>query len=189
MFGEQLKLCPECQYPKFVNKFAKDRRQKDGLQKMCRKCDAERMKEYNQENKERLRKQRSQYHLNRYHTNIQFNIAEKTRGRVRAALKSQNVKKENRTIDFLGCKFEFYKNYIEERFTKGMTWDKVMNNEIHLDHIIPVSSFDLENKVQLFKAFYYTNTRPLWAEDNLKKSNKLDYKLPKIYENKIKQKN
>lgn len=43
----------------------------------------------------------------------------------------------------------------------------------HVDHIIPCSSFDLTDIKQQKICFHYTNLQPLWAIDNLKKSNKI----------------
>ena len=43
--------------------------------------------------------------------------------------------------------------------------------EWHLDHIIPLSS--ARNKEELENLFHYTNLQPLWAIDNLRKSNKI----------------
>jgi len=49
-----------------------------------------------------------------------------------------------------------------------MTWGP----EIHIDHIKPLCSFDLDSTDEQKKASHYTNLRPMWATDNLKKGSK-----------------
>ena len=51
-----------------------------------------------------------------------------------------------------------------------MSWE-LMGLHIHIDHIIPLSSAKTEEEV--YKLFNYTNLQPLWAKDNLIKSNKI----------------
>jgi hypothetical protein len=51
-----------------------------------------------------------------------------------------------------------------------MTWERFLLGEIHIDHIRPISSFNLFDEAELKKAFHYTNCQPLWAKDNLRKS-------------------
>ena len=51
-----------------------------------------------------------------------------------------------------------------------MTWEKYLNGDIHIDHIKPISLAKTEEEVYLLN--HYTNLQPLWAEENIKKSNK-----------------
>jgi hypothetical protein len=71
------------------------------------------------------------------------------------------------SIEYLGCEAEYFKTFIERKFVDGMNW-----NNIHLDHIKPVSKFDLENHDEFLSCCHYTNFQPLFATDNLSKSNK-----------------
>jgi len=50
-----------------------------------------------------------------------------------------------------------------------MTWEN--QGLWHMDHIYPVSRATDEE--HLIKLNHYTNFQPLWAEDNIKKSNKI----------------
>ncbi len=69
----------------------------------------------------------------------------------------------------MGCSPELLKEYLEKQFVDGMCWDN--RNEWHIDHIIPLSLAKTEEEI--YKLCHYTNLQPLWAEDNLRKSNKI----------------
>lgn len=92
-------------------------------------------------------------------------------GAIRRDAKRQNKIKYGSMRDLLGCDIPTLKTHLESTFTEGMTWEKVLSGEIHTDHIIPVSSFDLSKPEEQRKAFHYTNLQALWKEDNLKKNN------------------
>lgn len=92
------------------------------------------------------------------------------RGRVKSFLKLKNITKQNKTFDIVGCSPELLKEHIEKKFTEGMSWE-LMGKYIHIDHIIPLSSANTEEEI--YRLCHYTNLQPLWAEDNLKKSNKI----------------
>jgi hypothetical protein len=80
-----------------------------------------------------------------------------------------NITKKNRTFEIVGCTPQQLKEHLESQFTGGMTWEN--RSEWHIDHIIPLSSAKTEE--ELYKLCHYTNLQPLWAEENLKKSNKI----------------
>jgi hypothetical protein len=79
--------------------------------------------------------------------------------------------KAGRTLEMLGCSLEYFKQYLEERFQPGMSWEN--RDRWHIDHILPCASFDLADTEQQRKCFHYTNMQPLWAGDNMKKSDSL----------------
>ena len=72
------------------------------------------------------------------------------------------------SLELLGCTPEFVRSHIESQFRNGMTWDN-HGAVWHIDHIIPVSAFDLTSEEGCRLAFNWANLRPLFAEDNLKK--------------------
>jgi hypothetical protein len=102
-----------------------------------------------------------------------FLIKKRTNCRVRKALRSVNAKKSHRTVDLIGCSYAFLKEHIEKQFKEEMSWGKI--NSFHLDHIRPLSSFDLTNTEQLKAAFHWTNLQPLTPEENMKKRDRLDW--------------
>lgn len=99
----------------------------------------------------------------------------RVRTRIRGVLLKGHASK--RTLDLLGCSTQEYKTYMESLFQPGMNWENNTHSGWHIDHIKPLASFDLTDEKQLYEAFHYTNTQPLWASDNLKKKDKLDYKV------------
>ncbi len=65
--------------------------------------------------------------------------------------------------------------HIEKLFTEGMTWDKFLKGEIHLDHIIPISRFNFSsyNDIDFKRCWALSNLQPLWMYDNLSKGDKI----------------
>jgi hypothetical protein len=75
--------------------------------------------------------------------------------------------KNQSTLDYLGCTIEHFKEFIMSKMEKDTCID-----DMHIDHIKPVSSFNLEDINELKECCHYTNFQFLTSKVNLYKSNK-----------------
>lgn len=123
---------------------------------------------YKERNYEHIKEVRRLYELKRRQTDPQFKLIKTTRNRIRAALKTNYRSKT--TNELIGCSPEDLKKYIESMSSQRKTWEN--HGEWHLDHKIPCASFDLSKPENQKKCFNYKNMQPLWAIDNLKKSDR-----------------
>ena len=126
-------------------------------------------KKYELNNKEKLKEIRKQRSAIRSKIDVLFYLRNRMRGRLYQFIKVRNITKTNRTFDIVGCTPEYLKEHLEKQFVNGMSWEN--RDEWHIDHIIPLSSANSEE--ELYKLCHYTNLQPLWAEENIKKSNKI----------------
>lgn len=126
--------------------------------------------EYARKNKEVLRPKIAARAIKKYHSDIFYKIKSNLSIRMRKFFK----KNGSRTVDFIGCSIDELKCHLESKFQDGMSWDNYGLHGWHVDHIRPCTSFDLSKKEEQEKCFHYTNLQPLWAIDNIKKSNKWD---------------
>lgn len=128
----------------------------------------ERQRQYAERNKEKIRKYNNDYIKRRSAVDIQYKLRRAIRNRLRHAIKDCAIS----TLMGLGCDLDHLKAHIESKFQPGMTWDNWGLFGWHLDHVVPLSKFDLTNSDQVLLACHYTNLQPLWATDNLKKGAK-----------------
>ena len=68
------------------------------------------------------------------------------------------------------------REHLERQFLPGMTWEN-RGSGWHVDHIVPIAAFNYDSHMHPdFKACWsLTNLRPLWASDNVRKSDKRLY--------------
>ncbi len=104
-------------------------------------------------------------------SNPLFSMQQSIRNRVRVSLKLKNMSKKYSMDEYLGCTLSQLKYHLESLFQPGMTWDNYGLCGWHIDHIIPLASASSEE--ELYKLCHYTNLQPLWAKDNLSKSDKM----------------
>jgi hypothetical protein len=132
-----------------------------------RKLKAKRTREYYKNHKEKMKN----YYFNRLKIDINFKLRHYLRSRLYKAIKIQQ--KSGSAVDDLGCSIPELKIHLEAQFQEGMSWDNWSCTGWHIDHIIPLSSFNLSNREEFLKACHYTNLQPLWAEENFSKNNKI----------------
>lgn len=108
----------------------------------------------------------------RKHSSPTFRLIENVRTRMWHGLKGYI--KTSKTEKLLGCTFMEFKDHIEKQFVEGMSWDNYSYRGWHVDHIKPISLFDLSKEDEQYRAFNYKNCQPLWAKDNLRKSNRYE---------------
>lgn len=127
---------------------------------------------YRKNNKERISELNKVSHKNRMKDPIR-KLIYVLRSRFKSAFKKELS--GGTAIRLLGCSIPELKLHLESKFYNNkktgeiMSWNNYGLYGWHIDHIKPISKFDINN---LDKACHYTNLQPLWAEDNLKKGNK-----------------
>lgn len=120
---------------------------------------------YREENKQKIATYKKEWEKEHKNDPI-FKIKRNLRRRVHKVLK--NMRKAGKTFELIGCTPEFFKSYIENQFTPEMTW-KNYGSYWHIDHIKPCCTFDLSIIEEQKECFHYTNQRPLYYLDNLKR--------------------
>jgi len=131
--------------------------------KKLRSMSEEELQELRRKNTERHKKYRSTTNGKIAH-NLRVRLKEVLRGRIKAG----------RSVELLGCSVSFFKEYLERQFRKEMNWSNY-GEEWAIDHIQPLSSFDLSNLEQQKIAFHYTNMQPLSKKENNQKFVKIPH--------------
>lgn len=126
-------------------------------------------------NKKHIHKVRNKRRSTRIKEDVNFRLMETYRKRIQESIKNQTACKNLTTLELLGCSIEKCRLHIEKQFQKGMDWTNYGLHGWHIDHRIPCASFDFRDPEQQKACFHFTNLQPLWAEDNMKKSDKIIY--------------
>jgi hypothetical protein len=134
-------------------------------------------KKYYEENKEKI----LQYHTSnksRRNERIRkksledpcYKIKATLRARIHDVLKNTKVHKTNKLI---GCSKHETQEWLEFQFGSSYCWE-TYGTKWHIDHVIPISFFNIQDEYEQRLCFNWTNLRPLNAKDNLQKSSKID---------------
>lgn len=147
--------------PEYINKWnAKNRGYYTAYRQKWRKNNSEKSREYTRNYK------REWYKTSLGKMTVFMSV------HVRNLLKGRKTKQ---SAKILGYSPKELATHIERQFSKGMSWDNY--GKWHIDHIVPVSHH-IKNGVtdpKIINAL--SNLRPLWAEQNQKKSDLVEFLL------------
>jgi len=188
--------CRSCFEDKNIADFFNDKNRVNGLKTKCKTCTKsvrdrylvlnkeqvlKTIRDYRNNNRDKILEKRKshndrwyqlygkQYYRNRYRCDINFRIRTSLRARLNKA--RYNNQKNGSAISDLGCSIQELRIYLESLFLPAMSWENY--GEWHIDHIMPLSKFNLQDSNEVKKACHYSNLQPLWAKDNYSKGNKI----------------
>lgn len=152
-------------------KLKEEENQKLGLEnKQCKYCNEIKLKTMFRQNRLKCRDCERDEPLDKFKRKI--------RCRIYLSLK----KKNKHTIEYLGCSTDEYLKWMLHN-NNGYSLDN-QGTIWHIDHVIPLSHFDLENEDEQMIAFNWRNTMPLSVKENLSKNNKIiKSQIEQHYEN------
>jgi hypothetical protein len=124
--------------------------------------------QWKKDNPAKFAAQRRKYLRN----NPRARIANNARDRIRRMIGSQGNAR-GRSHKLIGCDADTLCLILEAQFMPGMTWENY-GTVWHVDHIIPLATYNLTDPAEQREAFHYTNLQPLWAHDNMAKGDTVE---------------
>lgn len=154
-----------------------------------RKENPEQYNEWKRKNKEKIKGYYEKYNKKKS-IEISFILKTRLKKRLKKVLDAIKLKKQKKTENFLGCNIAFFKKHIESNFKEGMNWGNYGYLGWHIDHVIPITKFNIELPEAQAICFNYKNLMPMWGKDNMSKGNKINFDfVSKVYINELKSKN
>jgi hypothetical protein len=135
--------------------------------------DRQQRRQYYQDNRERLLKDIYRRKEERRKEDALFDLKCRVRHTISEAFRRADAKKCKRTAEILGCSVEFLREHLNSTFFRLYGRYPEPNESVHIDHILPVSA--AETVEDVLRLNHYTNLQLLRAQDNLKKSARLDW--------------
>ncbi len=121
--------------------------------------------------KRKNRAEINEYQKKRYREDSLYVLRVTYRTRILDAMRRGKYTKRSKTSHLLGCTCAEFKAHLESLFLPGMTWENRGKYGWHIDHIIPLGTASTQEDIE--RLCHYTNTQPLWAEDNHRKGCKI----------------
>jgi hypothetical protein len=155
-----LVTCEMCQEEKTLQKFAKLK--KNYKKHICLTCYPNFLSE-----------QKNEWCKKEHNSNMNYRIKKSLAARLRTVLH-----KTDSTMNYIGCNIQYLREWFEYNFTTEMNWENYASYW-SIDHIIPVSKFDLTVEDEKLKCWNWSNMMPVSIKFNSSKREKID--IEQIY--------
>lgn len=156
------KKCKICGIKKELSHFPL-RNTKHGYRHECKTCKNNNLHQYYSETYNEVRR-------NKKKTDIQYKILCNHRNFIHKCVAKYKMNKSKKSVEYLGISCKELKDWLEYQFDEDMNW-KNYGKYWTIDHVLPLSLFDLTNKDEQKIAFSWTNLQP--HKDNFSKNNKI----------------
>lgn len=184
----ETKKCKGCKKMRSLTLFVKTKKESYTL--YCNEC-LEKQRQYRRDNNEdynlraRQRYVKNKEKILEYHQNTKaqrnerlrekgkndpvYRAKESLKARIHDLLKNVKAHKSNH---LMGCSKKELQDWLESQFGDEYSWDNY-GKDWHIDHVVPISFFNITDPNEQLICFNWTNLRPLHATSNVSKSCKV----------------
>jgi hypothetical protein len=131
------------------------------------------MDEYREKNIDKIREVKRNYERTRKANDPLYKLVANFRTAIWTVLKENNMDKYGHYFEILQYSPEQLATHLEKQFSEGMTWENY--GDWHVDHKTPITAFNFQEigDNEFMKCWCLENLQPMWADENIKKSNKI----------------
>jgi len=122
-------------------------------------------RQYKKENAERTQRQNQDWKNSKSKTDPVYAMRYRVKNAIKRAFRDKGYSRDSKAAQILGCSYSEFVVHLENHFLDGMTWEN--RSMWHIDHVTPLAS--ASSPEDLTALNHYTNLRPLWALDNIRK--------------------
>lgn len=142
--------------------------------------------EYNKNNREAIQKRQTKQHRERKQRDPNYKVRNQLGGVLYRAIKEEH---DDKCMRLVGCSYRDLEYWLESQFEPGMSM-KNYGKVWSIDHVNPCCNFDLTDEDNVSVCFHWSNLRPVFRRDNLRKTGKVikseikeHHKIAKLFVN------
>lgn len=178
-------VCNKCNQPKSESQYGKYKDPRSGkvrIRKTCNPCrtvvegirsreNQERTNGYKKKWRDNHKDEIRDYERERVRDKRQNDNAYNRRRQINAHITNALRTGKDANIKNVNCSVDQLKKWLKFQFKDG--WDFGANKTWNIDHVVPLSFFNLENEHEELLACHWSNVRPVDPDENRRKSDKI----------------